>query len=180
MNADMKRILKAVEFAARAHSSVAQKRKYTGEDYIVHPVAVAHTVAQFGGTTDEIVSALLHDVVEDTPVTLDEVLSEFGDNVATIVDGLTEKKDNFPSRKVRKQYYGNVIKDKSRSVQLVKLADIANNVADIVEHDAKFAKTYLPEIELMLNNIDKPPHSMCAYVKDIYLNSFRTYLACSK
>jgi (p)ppGpp synthase/HD superfamily hydrolase len=172
---NVKEIMKAVKFAAVAHSSVQQKRKYTGENYIVHPLAVANTVCKFGGTTAEIVAALLHDVVEDTPVTLDEVRAEFGDEVAEIVDGLTENKGAFKNRAVRKQHYGNAVRYKSRSVQLIKLADIADNVENIVEHDIRFAKTYLPEIELMLNNIHAAPAEMHKFVMDIYLNAREQY-----
>ena len=60
-------------FAIAAHKAVGQKRKYTGDDYIVHPAEVAHIVDQVPGSTDEMVAAAwLHDVVEDTGVDITE------------------------------------------------------------------------------------------------------------
>ena len=69
---DLDRVL---QFATQAHAG--QKRKYTGDDYIVHPVAVAQIVRDFGGSVDQQAAALLHDVVEDTDVTIDQVRDAF-------------------------------------------------------------------------------------------------------
>ncbi|TYF68814.1 guanosine polyphosphate pyrophosphohydrolase, partial [Enterobacter hormaechei] len=57
---------KAHMFAAGAHAGVGQKRKYTGEDYIHHPVAVAEIVRNHGGTDEMVAAAMLHDTIEDT------------------------------------------------------------------------------------------------------------------
>jgi len=86
--ADKKIIRKAFEFALDAHS---EQRRKTGEPYIYHPIAVAKIVAyEIGLGTKSIVSALLHDVVEDTEFTLDDIEREFGETVARIVNGLTK------------------------------------------------------------------------------------------
>jgi len=69
------RILQALNFAVTSHSG--QKRK-SGEDYVVHPILVAAIVAHFGGDTDMIVAALLHDVVEDTHVNKSEIENLYG------------------------------------------------------------------------------------------------------
>jgi (p)ppGpp synthase/HD superfamily hydrolase len=61
----------ALLFAAKAHGE--QKRRYTGEPYICHLISVASTVARFGGSTVAVEAALLHDVLEDTPTTYDEL-----------------------------------------------------------------------------------------------------------
>ena len=81
------RILQALNFAVTSHSG--QKRK-SGEDYVVHPILVAAIVAHFGGDTDMIVAALLHDVVEDTHVNKSEIENLYGKNVAELVDALTK------------------------------------------------------------------------------------------
>ena len=84
------RFAQAVEFATKLHDG--QVRKGTSIPYISHPIAVASLVMEHGGTEDEAIAALLHDVVEDCggqPV-LNEVRKLFGNNVATIVDGCTE------------------------------------------------------------------------------------------
>ena len=85
---DKKEIRKAFDIALEAHSS--QRRK-TGEPYIFHPIAVAKIVAyEIGLDTTSIVSALLHDVVEDTDYTIEDIERLFGENVARIVSGLTK------------------------------------------------------------------------------------------
>ena len=85
---DKKEIRKAFDIAVEAHSN--QRRK-TGEPYIYHPIAVAKIVAyEIGLDTTSIVSALLHDVVEDTEYTTEDIERLFGENVARIVYGLTK------------------------------------------------------------------------------------------
>ncbi len=85
---DRQAIRKALDLAAEAHRG--QKRK-TGEPYITHPIAVAEIcVKEIGLGPTAVVCALLHDVVEDTPVSLDVIRERFGNQVALIVDGLTK------------------------------------------------------------------------------------------
>lgn len=80
-------IEKAYYFAYEAHNG--QKRK-SGEDYIIHPVAVAKILIGFGMDAQSVIAALLHDVVEDTPVTEEDVKKLFGATVALLVDGVTK------------------------------------------------------------------------------------------
>ncbi|MTJ93609.1 MAG: HD domain-containing protein, partial [Desulfovibrio sp.] len=75
-------IARAAAFAAEAHAAVGQVRKYTGEPYVEHPRAVARLVADAGGDDAMVAAAWLHDVVEDTRVSLDEIRGQFGDAVA--------------------------------------------------------------------------------------------------
>lgn len=85
---DKRDIRRAFELALEAHSS--QRRK-TGEPYIYHPIAVAKIVAyEIGLGTTSIIAALLHDVVEDTHYTLEDIEGEFGETIARIVNGLTK------------------------------------------------------------------------------------------
>ena len=83
----MKKIEKAFEVAHKAHFG---QRRHTGEPYIIHPIAVAIIVADFGLDVASIVAALLHDVVEDTDMTLEDVRAGFGEEVELLVDGLTK------------------------------------------------------------------------------------------
>jgi len=83
----MDRIRKAAEFAIQAHSG--QKRA-SGEDYVNHTFAVAAIVHELGLDSDVVIAALLHDTVEDTPVTLVQLKREFGQDVANLVDGVTK------------------------------------------------------------------------------------------
>ena len=82
-------VAKAAEFARLAHESIGQRRKYTNELYIVHPQAVAATVASVTDDAVIIAAAWLHDVVEDTPITLEQLTEEFGAEVAGLVSDLT-------------------------------------------------------------------------------------------
>ena len=84
-NMDM--IEKAYDLANDAHKGVCRR---SGEPYICHPLAVARLVLDLGMDTESIAAALLHDVVEDTPTTLDDLKSAFGEEVALLVDGVTK------------------------------------------------------------------------------------------
>ena len=91
--ADRQLIEKAYAFAAQAHEG--QKRK-SGEPYMIHCVAVAQLLAELRLDAQTISAALLHDVIEDTPTTLDDLEKEFGIDVARLVDGVT-KIDRLPT-----------------------------------------------------------------------------------
>ncbi len=84
---DIARITDAYHFAEKAHDG--QKRR-SGEPYIIHPVAVAQILAEMGMDADSICAALLHDVVEDTPVTDEEIQKKFGATIEQLVDGVTK------------------------------------------------------------------------------------------
>lgn len=85
---DLELIRKAFLFAAKAHGT---ERRKSGEPYILHPIAVARIVSEeIGLGTRSIVGALLHDVVEDTDYTLNDVEKEFGEQIRNIIDGLTK------------------------------------------------------------------------------------------
>ncbi len=77
----------ALNFAINSHKG--QYRK-SGEPYVVHPILVAAIVAYISQDETMVIASLLHDVVEDTPVTIDEIKNSFGDDVATLVEGLTK------------------------------------------------------------------------------------------
>ncbi len=84
---DVDPIIRAYELAARAHEGQVRK---TGDPYITHPIAVAEMLADYGLDTPTITAALLHDTVEDTDVTMDQLRSEFGEEVARLIDGVTK------------------------------------------------------------------------------------------
>ena len=135
---DMERIERAYLLAEKAHSG---QFRASGEPYIIHPVEAAKITVQLGMDTDTVVTALLHDVVEDTDVTLDEIKKEFGADVANLVDGVTKlkqiKKVNNASKEeqqaenVRKMFMAMA---KDIRVIIVKLADRLHNMRTI---DAK-------------------------------------------
>lgn len=126
---DMKAIEKAYLFANKAHAG--QKRK-SGEPYIVHPISVADILVSLGMDTDSVVSALLHDVVEDTPVTLEEIEDKFGSTVAQIINGLTKlskigfkTKEEHQAENIRRML---IATNKDIRVLIIKLADRLNNM----------------------------------------------------
>ncbi|MDR1284869.1 MAG: RelA/SpoT family protein [Campylobacteraceae bacterium] len=82
-----KNILKAMDLAVKQHEGQFRK---SGEPYVVHPILVASIVAHYGGDETMVIAALLHDVVEDTETTVEEVAELFGEDVAKIVEGLTK------------------------------------------------------------------------------------------
>ena len=84
---DMKLLDQAYELAAKAHDG--QMRR-SGEPYICHPLSVADILIDLGMDSESLAAALMHDVVEDTGVTLDEVRAKFGPEVALLVDGVTK------------------------------------------------------------------------------------------
>ena len=83
-------IERAELFATAAHGATGQKRKYTDEPYVIHLREVALLVAEHGGDDAMIAAAWLHDVVEDTAITLDEITAHFGEDVASLVFALTD------------------------------------------------------------------------------------------
>lgn len=147
---------RATVFATAAHAAVGQTRKYTGEPYIVHPIEVASIVKEAGGTEAMIAAALLHDVLEDTDVTFDLLIEQFGSEVAELVLWLTDiSKPEDGNRSTRKALDRQHSAAAPAEAQTVKVADLISNTRSIVAHDLNFAKVYLEEKRLLLNILTK-------------------------
>ena len=148
-------IERAEVFAVQAHGP--QKRKYTGEPYIVHPIEVMNIVKTVKDNTDSMLAAaLLHDVIEDTEATYDDVLVNFGPLVADLVLELTDvSKPEDGNRAKRKALDRAHLAGASADAQTVKLADIISNSKDIKVNDPKFAKVYNGEMKMLLEVLDK-------------------------
>ena len=86
-NPDSERVSRAVEMAKKAHEGQFRK---TGEPYIVHPLAVKKILEEWGMDEDTIIAGILHDTIEDTSLTLNDIKKEFGESVAFLVDGVTK------------------------------------------------------------------------------------------
>ncbi len=140
---DLSKIITAYEFAAKAHEG--QKRS-SGQPYIIHPLAVSYILLELGMDTDTICSAMLHDVVEDTPVTLEELKKLFGQDVAMLVDGVT-KLNQIPIFNKEEQRAENVRKmllamSEDIRVIIIKLADRLHNMRTLkFRPDAKQRNT---------------------------------------
>ena len=142
-------VQRAKEFATCAHEG--QVRKYTGMPYIVHPVEVMEIVQTVKHDDTMLAAALLHDVVEDTDYTLNDIRGEFGQNVASLVADLTDVSNpGDGNREVRKAKDRAHSATASPSAQTVKLADLISNSLDIMKHDPSFAKIYMVEKFLLL------------------------------
>ena len=127
--ADMDLIDRAVEYARNKHKD--QKRK-DGSPYIIHPLAVAEIVSEMGLDTDAILGALLHDCIEDTDSTFDEIALLFGETVAELVDGVTKltradfsTKEEAQMENLRKMF---MAMSKDIRVVLIKIADRLHNM----------------------------------------------------
>ena len=130
-------IQKAFDFANEAHKGV---RRRSGEPYILHPIAVAKiVVSNIGLGYKSIVAALLHDVVEDTDYTVDDLRSLFGDKVATLVEGLTKIKtvldneDKAQQKSMQAENFKRILLTLNDDVRvvLIKLADRLHNCRTI-------------------------------------------------
>ena len=86
-NYDFTLLEKAYEFAIMAHSG---QQRISGEPYVTHPLSVAHILAETELDVESIIAALLHDVVEDTSYSYDDIKSMFGENIAFLVEGVTK------------------------------------------------------------------------------------------
>jgi len=150
-------------FATAAHAAVGQVRKYTFEPYIVHPAEVARIVASVPHTPEMLAAAWMHDVVEDTGVTMEVVRKEFGTEVADLVGWLTDvSRPEHGNRARRKELDRLHTAAAPAEAQTVKLADLISNTRSIMAHDEKFAVTYLEEKRLLLAVMHKGDTTLMA------------------
>lgn len=149
-------IFRAREFARERHAQ--QLRKYIGLPYFTHLDEVAGFVERAGLSEEAIAVAWLHDVVEDTPTPLSEIVERFGGNVAEMVSMLTDE----PPRPGLNRGDRKVI-DSARlagalpEVQGIKCADLISNTSTIVKYDPGFARIYLPEKRAILDVLTRAP-----------------------
>ncbi len=132
MRNDVQMIVKAFDIAARKHSG--QKRKGSGgQPYLNHLAEVAHLVSQATGGDDGelIAAALLHDVVEDQDVTIEELSSEFGPDLASLVREVTDDKSIPTAERKRRQIESTP--HKSERAKLLKIADKLSNLRSLRE-----------------------------------------------
>jgi guanosine-3',5'-bis(diphosphate) 3'-pyrophosphohydrolase len=178
----MKQILdKVIAFADAAHGE--QLRKYSKERYIVHPVKVMEICKTVTSDISTLAAAVLHDVLEDTPVTREEIftflLTVLPEQQAThtlqLVIDLTDvyiKKD-FPAlnRRQRKEREFERLSQAHPHAQTVKYADIVDNSLNITEHDADFGRVYLKEAQRMLEKMNGGD-------RQLYLRAVETVRQC--
>lgn len=143
-----------LDFATIAHEG--QRRKYTDDPYIVHPIAVADLVQRHGGSEAQVAAAMLHDVVEDTHYTLADINANFGHEISTLVEWLTDtSKPEDGNRKIRKGIDRDRLANAPAEAQFVKVADLIDNTRTIVKFDPAFARIYLSEKHDLLTAMTK-------------------------
>ena len=124
------RIMEAFKFASKAHEG--QKRKGTMIPYIQHPLRVAKILIDQPCSVEAVIAGLLHDTVEDTPVTIEEIRATFGEEVARIVDGASEPDKSAPWE-ARKEHTINHLLNAPMDVVLVSCADKFDNLMEMHE-----------------------------------------------
>ena len=145
---------KALQMGGKAHSG--QKRKFTGVDYFEHPIGVAELVALLKDSKNIetlIIASLLHDTVEDTNTTLQEIADLFGYKVASLVEELTS--DPIKIKEMgKKEYLSEKMLKMSSYGLVIKLADRLHNLSDL-KKDKSFTTKYVSETEYILDKISK-------------------------
>lgn len=156
---------KVAEFADNAHGD--QMRKYSPARYIVHPLRVMEIVREYNQDPAVLAGALLHDVLEDTSTTREQVREFLSsimnkntvdrtlDIVQELTDEYTRKKYPQWNRKKRKQKEHERLSATGSEAQTIKYADLLDNSAEIAKEDPDFADRYLNEAEDLLKRMDK-------------------------
>lgn len=153
---------KAVDFATIAH---AGQKRLSGEPYIIHPIITADTLISWGMDIDSVIAGVLHDTVEDTDATLEQIEKEFGHNVATLVDGVTKVSIASSGLKNIDTYLPKTKDNLSKlliavgqdvRVIIIKLADRLHNLSTLryLSHD-KQIKVALESLEVFGPMADK-------------------------
>lgn len=140
---------KALAFAINKHSG--QTRKFSGKAYVSHPISVAKRLKKFTSDSNLIAAAYLHDTVEDTDTTLDEIKTEFNARVASIVKELTSSGDGIKELG-KQEYLARKMGSMSTDALTLKLTDRLDNVSDA--GSAKFKSKYGKETRFILDRLE--------------------------
>lgn len=166
-------VREALEFAKTAHEG--QMRKYRKEPYIEHPKRVAEIVKTVPHTREMICAAYLHDVVEDTSVTIEDIGKKFGNKVAALVGELTDEfvKKKYPhlNRKMRKERETSRQAHISVAAKTIKLADVIDNTPDISKNDRRFARRYIPEMEALVKVLYNGDATLFARAQEVVVQA---------
>ena len=152
-------ILKAAHFAAQKHREQRRKDEYASP-YIIHPISVALAIAQIGDVDDPeiLAAALLHDTIEDTDTTSEELEEQFGEQVCKYVLEVSDDK-SLPKAERKKRQIEHA-KTLSKGAALIKLGDKISNVTDVLDNppvgwDINRRKQYLDWAEKVIDNCPK-------------------------
>jgi hypothetical protein len=163
---------RAREYATGAHRRIDQRRKYSKQPYHVHLEAVARVVASVTDDPEMIAAAWLHDTVEDTQATLEDIEEQFGAAVAELVEELTDiSKPGDGNRASRKAVDRRHTAQASARAKTVKLADLIDNCQDITRYDSRFARVYLPEMAALLEVLGEGDPRLLQRARKLYARS---------
>lgn len=142
----------AMAYAAGAHIAKGQRRKYNSEPYIAHPARVVEILKSAGIVDPEVLAAAwLHDVVEDTDATIEDIEQFFTPRVAQLVDEVTDvSRPEDGNRARRKEIDRQHLAQASPDGKSIKLADLIDNTSDICANDPNFARIYMREKHALL------------------------------
>ncbi|MEH7255036.1 HD domain-containing protein [Neobacillus niacini] len=128
---------KALQIASKSHER--QYRKNTDIPYITHPVAVGMMLLEAGYSEEIVAAGILHDTVEDTPLTLEDIKKDFGANIAKMVEGSSEPDKSLPW-KDRKEHTIEFLKTASEEIRAVVCADKLHNIRSIISDYEKIGE----------------------------------------
>ena len=167
---ELAQLLSALSFAATKHRD--QRRKdHRASPYINHPIALAEVLARFGVTdVVTLIAAVLHDTIEDTETTPDEIERHFGPEVRAVVEEVTDDK-KLP-KEVRKQLQVDHAPTLSARAKLVKLADKICNVTDVThapprDWDVQRRSAYLAWTEAVVSGVRGVSRDLESYYDDV-------------
>jgi len=172
-------IRKAHAFAAERHKG--QKRKGTKLPYISHPEIVVYILSLYEDDTELLTAAMLHDVVEDTYTTIEEVYQVFGSRIGDLVSELTV---DIAKKKLlgKKIYMADHINSMSSDAFTIKLADRLHNVLGLSDHriDDSFVKWYWVETKYIINNLERRFYTETQKILINRIEFFLDYLEISR
>lgn len=154
MEKDLKLLAKAGLFASQAH--LGQMRGRTGQPYVHHLLEVAAILSDYTDDPEVLAAAILHDVVEDTSVTAEELAGIFGQRVADLVLEVSEvSQPEDGNRAARKEKDRAHYAKGSAAGQDIKLADLISNTVSIAKSEPNFAKVFFPEARALHASLTK-------------------------
>jgi guanosine-3',5'-bis(diphosphate) 3'-pyrophosphohydrolase len=166
---DKKLIERAYNFAKRAHRGVM--RKYEKVPYITHPDRVSMATIEFGADQNKIIAALLHDVVEDSNVSISQIRRRFGEDVANIVQDLTSDANQI-AQVGKTQYLIHKLNTISDDALLIKLLDRRDNLRDFSYAPKEFILKYKTSTEQILAGLDRKLNRQHqSLIREMKLNS---------
>ena len=186
---DFELINKAIYWARKYHSD--QKRK-SGEPYYFHPLTVAYMISDYNLKTDIIAASILHDLVEDTEVTVDMIQGTFGERIAEMVDRLTRDRPDGTKLSVE-DILNNSYQEKDREVLLIKLFDRLHNIQTLGAISPEKVKKITKEtlnffivttMYMGYKNLEKTIYEICckhlsidsSFDKDFQFSECKSYL----